>query len=167
MSLINRARLLKPTTTSSILQLHSRSNLNLTRTRHSLRFNSTSSTSTPTATPIPTPIPIQRKSFLQRHPTLKYTVYGFSSIVFSIFAITAGILAHDALTYREAHIGNIPATPLALHPKPGGPKNLPIVSDSLQDEECEESKGDSKKERLVIVGGGWAGELRTRMDLNV
>lgn len=88
--------------------------------------------------------------------TLCYTAYTVGSIVFGLTATTAIILAHDALTYREAHVDKVPLHPLALEPKKGGPKNLAILSSYPEDEQDEISKKLAGKERLVIVGGGWA-----------
>ncbi|KAJ1033823.1 hypothetical protein NDA16_000033 [Ustilago loliicola] len=95
--------------------------------------------------------------------TLRFTGYTVGSIVFGLTATTAIILAHDALTYREAHVDKVPLHPLALEPKKGGPKNLPILSSYPEDEQDELSKKLAGKERLVIVGGGWAavGFLKT------
>ncbi|KAJ9473882.1 External NADH-ubiquinone oxidoreductase 2, mitochondrial [Pseudozyma hubeiensis] len=95
--------------------------------------------------------------------TLRFTGYTVGSIVFGLTAATGIILAHDALTYREAHVDKVPLNPLALSPKSGGPKNLPILSSYPEDEQDEISKKLAEKERLVIVGGGWAavGLLKT------
>ena len=95
--------------------------------------------------------------------TLRYTGFAVGSIVFGLTATTAIILAHDALTYREAHVDKVPLHPLALEPKKGGPKNLPILSSYAEDEQDELNKKLAGKERLVIVGGGWAavGLLKT------
>lgn len=87
---------------------------------------------------------------------VRITGYTVGSIVFGLTATTAIILAHDALTYREANVDKVPLHPLALAPNRGGPKNLPIVSAYPEDEQDELSKNLAAKERLVIVGGGWA-----------
>ncbi|GAK65976.1 nucleotide-binding domain-containing protein [Moesziomyces antarcticus] len=87
---------------------------------------------------------------------VRITGYTVGSIVFGLTATTAIILAHDALTYREANVDKVPLHPLALAPNRGGPKNLPIVSAYPEDEQDEVSKNLAAKERLVIVGGGWA-----------
>jgi hypothetical protein len=112
-----------------------------------------------TSIPPPGTPPTQRAaSFLQRHTIIKYTLFGIGSIIFGLTATTTLILGYDAMTYKEAHVGNVPSAPLALHPNPGGPKKLPILSHFVEDSpdsEVAESKA-SKKERLVIVGGGWA-----------
>lgn len=71
------------------------------------------------------------------------------------------MLAHDALTYSDDKPTNVRVSPLALNPPIGGPKSLPILV-SLIDDDMELEKG-KKKERLVIVGGGWGtvGILKT------
>lgn len=109
------------------------------------------------------PPPLEKTaSFLQRHKVIKWTIYGAGSIVFGLVATTGIILVYDAMTYREAHVGNVPVAPLALHPNPGGPKNLPILSHFVEGSAESTTDGSSKdeklsrKERLVIVGGGWA-----------
>lgn len=116
------------------------------------RLNSTGP-SAPFATPNPAPAAAPRKSFLQRHPVVKWTTYCTGSIIFGLSATVAIILGHDALTYHDAHIENVPASPLALHPQPGGPKNLPIVSDFIEGRGKDGKQ--QRKERLVVVGGGW------------
>lgn len=99
-------------------------------------------------------------SLFRRSRLLRWTVWGCGSMVFGVAALTSVILIHDAFTYREYHVGKVPTNPLALHPEPGGPKNLPIVQSFVDDEEAEDRKELAKKERLVIVGGGWGGECR-------
>jgi len=44
---------------------------------------------------------------------------------------------------------------LALQPKLGGPKNLPVASVTLEDEASEENRKLASKPKLIIVGGGW------------
>jgi hypothetical protein len=129
----------------------------------SVRFASTGTTPPPPPPPFSSPPPPsvgKAASFLQRHTIIKWGVITTGSIIFGLTATTAIILGYDAFTYKEAHVGNVPASPLALHPQPGGPKNLPILShfveDGVEDPNAVESKALPKKERLVIVGGGWA-----------
>ena len=52
-------------------------------------------------------------------------------------------------------MNRVPVSPLALHPKLGGPKNLPVASVTLGDEESEENRQLAHKPKLIIVGGGW------------
>jgi len=74
---------------------------------------------------------------------------------FGVVGLGTTILVHDAFTYQVKHIDRVPVSPLALHPKRGGPRNLPIVCVQVDDEEDEENKRLAEKPRLVIVGGGW------------
>lgn len=93
---------------------------------------------------------------MRRFPVVRWMAWGTFSIVFGLTASVAIILAHDSLTYRHPHLENVPTSPLALHPEPGGPKNLPIVSDFVENDEDEFARSCKEKEKLVIVGGGWA-----------
>ncbi|KAK0560503.1 hypothetical protein OC861_006251 [Tilletia horrida] len=120
-----------------------------------------SSTSTPPTPPPPAdaakpPRPRTRGIPLPRNPFIRYTFYAIGSAIFGVSIITVGLLGYDAMTYREAHIDGVPTKPLALAPRPGGPKNLPIVSDQVDDLEDEVHQKLCDKEKLVIVGGGWA-----------
>jgi hypothetical protein len=62
---------------------------------------------------------------------------------------------HDSLTYSERHVDRVPAHGLALNPRVGGPKNLPIIERDLADQEDEFTAALVNKPHLVIVGGGW------------
>lgn len=44
---------------------------------------------------------------------------------------------------------------LALNPRRGGPKNLPIAEVLLGDEDTEERQAQKDKPKLVILGTGW------------
>jgi len=88
----------------------------------------------------------------------RWSLYAAGSVVFGLSATLGGVLLYDSFTYRDMHIGNVPAAPLALHPRPGGPKSLPVISDYVEGEESEAAKTLGQKERLVVVGGGWGGE---------
>src|SRR6266540_851670 len=92
----------------------------------------------------------------------KYAGLFCISSAIGIVTLGAGILAHDALTYNEKHIDRVPVNPLALDPKRGGPKNLPIAHVLVDDEEDDETKALLAKPKLVIVGGGWG----VRFDFN-
>ncbi|KAG6331259.1 hypothetical protein ID866_7829 [Astraeus odoratus] len=100
--------------------------------------------------------PVGNRRFLRRSlQVAKYTSYFALSAAVGVLAIGAGIFIHDAFTYTDKHIDRVPVSPLALHPERGGPKNLPIVSALLGDEEDEEARKLNEKPKLVIVGGGW------------
>lgn len=111
--------------------------------------------STETQQQLPPPS-VKREPFLKRHKFIKGVLWGGFSVVFGIGASIAVILAHDAMTYGHTNLETVTPSPLSLHPKPGGPKNLPVVSEFVEAEEDDFSRELKGKEKLVIVGGGWA-----------
>jgi hypothetical protein len=104
---------------------------------------------------------LQKRSFtLPRIVPEGQTAFGvfarfIASVVIGLFVILAAILLHDSFTYSERHVGGVPTNPLALHPRTGGPKNLPIVDTDLSQEEDDTTRKLAGKPKLVIVGGGW------------
>lgn len=65
---------------------------------------------------------------------------------------------YDASTYNEhAVAAECDVSQLALSPRRGGPKNLPIADVLIDDEDTEEHKKRKDKPKLVILGGGWGG----------
>ena len=77
---------------------------------------------------------------------VRYPVYAAGSLTASVAALLGGILAYDAMTY-DMHVHNhIPSLESSLV---GGPEKLPIFNTGSQE-------GPKPKERLVVVGGGWA-----------
>lgn len=69
-----------------------------------------------------------------------------------------GFFIYDASTYKEhATHSDINVDQLALQPRRGGPKNLPIADVFIDDDDCEERRRHKQKPRLVILGGGWGG----------
>lgn len=74
----------------------------------------------------------------------------------SLTVLGVGVVAffaYDASTYQEeATHSDITISQLALQPRLGGPKNLPIAEMFLDDNDI-----DSRKPRLVVLGGGWGG----------
>lgn len=76
----------------------------------------------------------------------------FVGLVFGAFFI------YDASTYNEhAVAAECDVSQLALSPRKGGPKNLPIADVLIDDEDTEEHKKRKDKPKLVILGGGWGG----------
>jgi NADH dehydrogenase len=76
-------------------------------------------------------------------------------------AITGGLVVafflYDASTYHEnPDVEDIPVSELALNPKRGGPKNLPIAYAHVDDDDSPENRAIKDKPRLVILGTGWA-----------
>lgn len=75
-------------------------------------------------------------------------------------AITGGLVVaffiYDASTYRdEALTEDVPVSELALNPRRGGPKNLPIVEYFIDDDDCPENRATKHKPKLVVLGTGW------------
>jgi NADH dehydrogenase len=79
----------------------------------------------------------------------------------SLTIVGVGIIAffiYDASTYKEdATHSDINISALALQPRRGGPKNLPIAEVYIDDDESEASRRTLEKPKLVILGGGWGG----------
>jgi len=77
------------------------------------------------------------------------------------FVAVSGVLViaffvYDAYTYNEDPIAtDIPVSELALSPRRGGPKNLPIADHFVDDDETPENKKLKHKPKLVILGTGW------------
>ncbi|KIJ41323.1 hypothetical protein M422DRAFT_60486 [Sphaerobolus stellatus SS14] len=84
----------------------------------------------------------------------KYTLIGILSSVLGLTLLITGIFLHDAFTYND-DLPDIPLSSFQLGGERGGPKNLPLAGHFFRDGEDEERRDLSKKERLVIVGGGW------------
>lgn len=87
------------------------------------------------------------------------------------FVITSGVIvavffAYDASTYRESSTAeDIPISELALNPRRGGPKNLPIADFLVGDYDSESMLEQKDKPRLVILGTGW-GSVALLKNLN-
>lgn len=73
---------------------------------------------------------------------------------------------YDASTYHEGGSGmDIPVSELALNPRLGGPKNLPIADVLVGDYDSEAMLQQKDKPRLVILGTGW-GSIALLKNLN-
>ncbi|CCG81216.1 Putative uncharacterized protein [Taphrina deformans PYCC 5710] len=70
-------------------------------------------------------------------------------------ALVAGFFAYDSLTYRESRQQSVPINPLALHLESGGPKNLPIARQLIDEQDSDECRSNAEKPKLVILGSGW------------
>lgn len=80
-----------------------------------------------------------------------------STIAVLGIAVT-GFFIYDASTYKEAaDNGDITVHELALQPRRGGPKNLPIADVLIDDNDNNGKSATAKKPKLVILGGGWGG----------
>ncbi|KAJ5929240.1 External NADH-ubiquinone oxidoreductase 1 [Penicillium verhagenii] len=73
---------------------------------------------------------------------------------------------YDASTYRETPTAeDIPVSELALNPRLGGPKNLPIADFLVGDYDSDSMLEQKDKPRLVILGTGW-GSIALLKNLN-
>jgi NADH dehydrogenase len=78
-----------------------------------------------------------------------FFVIGTSAVVLAFFL-------YDASTYRESPSAHdIPVSELALNPRRGGPKNLPIADVLVGDYDSDSMIEQKDKPRLVILGTGW------------
>jgi NADH:ubiquinone reductase (H+-translocating) len=88
-----------------------------------------------------------------------------SSIAFIGIGVV-GFFLYDASTYKESsELGEVDVSQIALNPRRGGPKNLPIYEVQIDDDDCENKKRSKDKPKLVILGGGWGGVALLK-DLN-
>jgi NADH dehydrogenase len=97
-------------------------------------------------------------------PEKKHWVVNFlyrSAALFggSIAILGVGVFAfflYDASTYREdLSYRDIQVSEIALSPRRGGPKNLPIAEVQIDDDDCAEMQRQKYKPKLVVLGGGW------------
>lgn len=95
----------------------------------------------------------------QRSRFMRFFLHAVTFAGFFGLTITGFIIAffiYDASTYKEssAH-ADVPISELALHPKTGGPKNLPVADFLVDDEDDPERLVERDKPRLVVLGAGW------------
>jgi len=96
---------------------------------------------------------------LDRGPVLRF-LYRFFAFT-GLFILASGGLVfaffvYDATTYKDnATISDIPVNEHALSPKRGGPKDLPIASVLVDDEDSPEMAAQRDKPKMVILGTGW------------
>lgn len=79
---------------------------------------------------------------------------GFAGM--SVTAIIVAFFLYDASTYKESvDEVDISVPQIALSPRRGGPKNLPIAEVLIDDDEHEEIQRLKTKPKLVVLGSGW------------
>lgn len=101
------------------------------------------------------PLP-QRQSWMLNFGFRMMAWIGTTIAVLGIGVTTFFI--YDASTYKEgADSGDISVTQLALQPRRGGPKNLPIADVLIDDNDNNGKSASQDKPKLVILGGGWGG----------
>ncbi|KAG8907188.1 hypothetical protein FRB99_005160 [Tulasnella sp. 403] len=120
--------------------------------------------------PTPTPASDVPKTPSKRRVYIRRTLLVFKGLAFLIGSAVVGvslvtgvILAHDSLTYSEPGNTHVRVHPQALNPPRGGPKNLLIAKNHVDDQEDADKAATMKKPKLVIVGAGWGamGILKT------
>lgn len=96
-----------------------------------------------------------------------HKTFSYCGIVFAGATIwVVGFFIYDASTYRETPSSeDIPVSELALNPRHGGPKNLPIADFLVGDYDSESMLEQKDKPRLVILGTGW-GSIALLKNLN-
>lgn len=99
------------------------------------------------------PLP-QQRSWLVNFAYRSAALIGGSIIVFGV--AVAAFFLYDASTYREdPSFRDIQVSEIALSPRRGGPKNLPIAEVQIDDDDCAEMQKQKDKPKLVVLGGGW------------
>lgn len=80
--------------------------------------------------------------------------------------LVGAFFVYDASTYRtDADNVDIPVSQIALNPRRGGPKNLPIAEVLVDDHDCDIKVEQKDKPKLVILGTGW-GSVALMKSLN-
>jgi len=108
------------------------------------------STTSPTTTP-----PSSSRFSRYGRKAAKYTAFTCFSAVLGLSVVIGGVFIHDVFTYSDKHIDRVPVSPLALHPELGGPKDLPVASVLVGDDDDGAQVPVMGKPKLVIIGGGW------------
>ncbi|KAF2493842.1 hypothetical protein BU16DRAFT_511944 [Lophium mytilinum] len=99
------------------------------------------------------PLPQPRSRFLR---LIYRTAAAFGFFVAISGGFVVAFFIYDATTYKEDPAAeDIPVSEYALHPRRGGPKNLPIAEHFVDDDDCPEMIGQKHKPKLVILGTGW------------
>lgn len=94
------------------------------------------------------------------------TAAWFGSSIVIIGVGIVGFFLYDASTYKEHGTqADIAVSQLALNPRLGGPKNLPICEVFIDDDDSPEKRRQKDKPKLVILGGGW-GSVALLKELN-
>lgn len=109
------------------------------------------------------PLP-QRTSRLLNFGYRAAAFFGSTVVVLGVGVV--GFFLYDASTYKSnTNHDNIAVSQLALNPRRGGPKNLPILEVCIDDDDDEERRRQKDKPKLVVLGGGW-GSVALLKELN-
>lgn len=81
--------------------------------------------------------------------------YSGMFVLFSTGLVLAFFI-YDASTYvSDPRVDDVPVSEIALNPRRGGPKNLPIAEEFIGDRDSESREAQKDKPKLVILGTGW------------
>lgn len=109
------------------------------------------------------PLPVSKSRLLN---FLYRTAALFGTTIAVVGVGVVGFFLYDASTYKTNATHTDVAVPqLALNPRRGGPKNLPILEVSMDDNDTEEMMRQKDKPKLVILGSGW-GSVALLKELN-
>ncbi|ORY87129.1 pyridine nucleotide-disulfide oxidoreductase-domain-containing protein [Protomyces lactucae-debilis] len=84
-----------------------------------------------------------------------WAIKGCGITVIGLGLGVAGFFAFDAMTYHDSEARGVRVAALALEPERGGPKNLPIASQFIDENDDESAQRNKDKLRLVVLGSGW------------
>ncbi|KAJ8611677.1 hypothetical protein MRB53_037788 [Persea americana] len=99
-------------------------------------------------------VPVKKKSRVIRFLYRSFAYFGIVVAVGGVLVV--GFFVYDASTYREdLSAVDVPVSELALNPRRGGPKNLPIIEHFIDDDEDSISRAQKHKPKLVVLGTGW------------
>lgn len=108
--------------------------------------------------------PIKQRGRLARALNKTFAFCGFT--VITVSGLIIGFFLYDASTYKdEFEAQDIPIPEIALNPRRGGPKNLPIAEYLVDDGDTEEHVQQMTKPKLVVLGCGW-GSVALLKNLN-
>lgn len=97
---------------------------------------------------------------------LRRSIFLIGFFVATSSALVLAFFIYDATTYSGEPLSeSIPISSIALNPRKGGPKKLPIAEYLIDDDDSPESKSQKHKPKLVILGTGW-GSVALLKELN-
>ncbi|TGZ84112.1 FAD/NAD(P)-binding domain-containing protein [Ascodesmis nigricans] len=98
--------------------------------------------------------PLKKRSRLFQALYRTFAIFGFATL--TVGGLVVALFVYDATTYKdEAEKYDIGVSEIALNPRTGGPKNLPIAEVLVDAEDLGNLKQAAGKPRLVILGTGW------------
>ncbi|KAL9043354.1 MAG: hypothetical protein Q9214_003457 [Letrouitia sp. 1 TL-2023] len=110
------------------------------------------------------PLPA-RRSYAHR---FIYRLFAFTGgFILVVGGLVLAFFVYDASTYREdLTFTDISVSEEALSPRKGGPKNLPIAEELVDDDDSPGNTRSKNKPKLVVLGSGW-GSVALLKQLNI